>query len=62
LFLFGERITNFSQINKPKLIEVGENLIYINDGASVLLYDLNNFKLIKNLEKKVKAQESSLRI
>ena len=52
LSLFGERITTFPQLNKPELIKVGENLICINEGAAVFLYDLDNFKLIKKFGKK----------
>lgn len=47
LSLFGERLTTFPQLSKPELIKVGENLICINEGAVVYLYDLNDFKLIK---------------
>ena len=41
LSLFGERLTTFPQLSKPELIRVGENLICINEGAVVYLYDLN---------------------
>lgn len=47
LSLFGERLTTFPQLSNPELIKVGENLICINEGAMVYLYDLNDFKLIK---------------
>jgi hypothetical protein len=47
LSLFGERLTTFPQIYKPKGIWVGENLVCISEGAAVFLYDLNDFKLIK---------------
>jgi hypothetical protein len=42
---------------------VGENLICINEGEVVVyLYDLNDFKLIKNLAEEAKARESSPRV
>jgi hypothetical protein len=47
LSLFGERITTFPQLSNPELIRVGENLICINEGAVLFLYDLNDFKLLK---------------
>lgn len=47
LSIFGERLTTFPQLSKPVLIKVGENLICINEGEEVYLYDLNDFKLIK---------------
>jgi hypothetical protein len=47
LSLFGERLTTFPQLSNPELIKVGENLICINEGAVVFLYDLNDFKLLK---------------
>jgi hypothetical protein len=52
LSLFGEKITTFSRLSKPEFIKVGENLICINEGAAVFLYDLNNFKLIKKIGRK----------
>ena len=52
LSLFGERLTTFPQLTKTELIKVGENLICINQGAAVFLYDLNNFKLIKKFGRK----------
>jgi hypothetical protein len=45
--VFAEKITTFPQLQKPEFINVGENLICINEGAVVFLYDLNDFKLIK---------------
>lgn len=47
LSLFGERLTTFPLLSKPEIIRVGENLICINEGAVVFLYDLNTFKQIK---------------
>ena len=47
LSLFGERLTTFPRLSKPELIRVGDNLICINEGAVVYLYDLNTFKQIK---------------
>jgi hypothetical protein len=52
LSLFGERLTTFPQLSKQAIIKVGENLICINEGAAVFLYDLNDFKLIKKIGKK----------
>lgn len=52
LSLFGEKITTFSRLSKPEFIKVGENLLCINEGAVVFLYDLNDFKLIKKIGRK----------
>jgi len=52
LSIFGERLTTFLQLSKPVLIKVGENLICINEGMTVFLYDLNDFKLIKKFGRK----------
>jgi hypothetical protein len=52
LSLFGEKITTFSRLHKPEFIKVGENLICINEGAVVFLYDLNDFKPIKKFGRK----------
>ena len=52
LSLFGERLTTFPQLSKPELIRVGENLICINEGAVVYLYDLNTFKQVKKFGRK----------
>jgi hypothetical protein len=52
LSLLGERLTTFPQLSKPEKIRVGDNLICINEGAVVFLYDLNNFKLIKKFGRK----------
>jgi len=52
LSLFGERLTTFPQLSKPILIKVGENVICINEGFVMYLYDLNDFKLIKKIGRK----------
>jgi hypothetical protein len=52
LSLFGEKITTFPQLSKPILIKVGENVICINEGFVMYLYDLNDFKLIKKVGRK----------
>jgi hypothetical protein len=52
LSLFGERLTTFPQLSKPIVIKVGENLICINEGFVMYLYDLNDFKLIKKIGRK----------
>lgn len=52
LFVFGEKLTTFSQISKPETIKIGENLICINEGAAIFLFNLNNFKLIKKFGRK----------
>jgi hypothetical protein len=50
--LFGERLTSFPQLRKPRIIKVGENVICINEGFVMFLYDLNDFKLIKKVGRK----------
>jgi hypothetical protein len=52
LSIFGERLTTFPLLSKPEKIRVGENLICINEGAVVFLYDLSDFKLIKKFGRK----------
>lgn len=50
--VFGERLTTFPQLSQPELIKVGDNLICINEGAVVYLYDLKDFKLINKFGRK----------
>lgn len=50
--VFGEKIAAFPQVYKPNLIRVGENLVCINEGETVFLFDLKNFSLIKKFGSK----------
>ena len=52
LSVFGEKIATFPQIYKPEGIWVGENLVCISEGATVFLFDLKDFSLIKKFGKK----------
>jgi hypothetical protein len=52
LSLFSERLTTFPLLSKPEKIRVGDNLICINEGAVVFLYDLNTFKQINKFGRK----------
>jgi hypothetical protein len=47
LHVFGEKLTTLPLLQKPENFIVGENLICINKGAEVFLYNLNDFKFIK---------------
>jgi hypothetical protein len=48
----GEKIAAFPQVYKPNLIRVGENLVCINEGETVFLFDLKDFSLIKKFGRK----------
>jgi hypothetical protein len=49
---FGEKLTTFPQLYKPDTIRVGENLVCINEGFTVFLFDLKDFNLIKKFGSK----------
>jgi len=46
-YLFGEEIKTFPDLGKPDSINIDKDRIYITDQASILIYSLKNFKLIK---------------
>lgn len=50
--VFGEKLTTFFKIFEPKFIKVGDNVFCINEDRVVFLFDLNNFKLIKQFGRK----------
>jgi len=52
--LYPAKLHTFSDISKPRMISVDKRFVYISEinTHSVLVYDLNNFKLIKKIGQK----------
>lgn len=50
-FVFAEKVATLPDLNKPDTISIGKGQFYVTEGASVYIYSLKDFKLIKKFGK-----------
>ncbi len=51
LFLYPSKVTTLTEVMKPGTISVDENQLYITEGASIFIYSLKDFSLLKKFGK-----------
>lgn len=49
--IYGEKVTVLNKINKPELIDISDNILYIMEGATIYQYGLEDMKLIRTFGK-----------
>jgi len=51
LFLYASKVTTLTEVMKPGTISVDENQLYVTEGASIFIYSLKDFSLLKKFGK-----------